>query len=90
VNKPQQHPTAQSRSICVIEVTRDRHDPAQWVQCLISISGHPATFSRTWPTDGYPVDDNNVRDLMTWIDKTVFDAIAVSVGVQDCLPGSAS
>lgn len=81
----QSAPLALSKSVCVIEVCRDRNDPPKFLQCLISIPGHPGMFNRNWPLGGRLLDAVQARDLALWVTKTVTSAISVSVGIQEVL-----
>lgn len=85
MDNPQKRPIPFSRSVCVIEVTRDRNDPPMFFQCMISIPGRPGMFTRTWPSGGKAVDRHQINDLMAWLALTVHSAIALSAGIQETL-----
>lgn len=78
-------PLALSKSLCVIEITRDRNDPPHFVACTISIAGRPAARSRSWPLTGVTLDVAQGRDIAAWVTATVLYALECSVGVQGVL-----
>jgi hypothetical protein len=85
VSKRQDPPRALSRSVCVVEVTRDRNNPPMFLQVLVSIAGRESVSQKTWATLNGLVDSHSMMDVTAWVADTVYHAIAASVGIQEGL-----
>jgi hypothetical protein len=83
VNKVSTNVARSSRSVLVVELTRDYVEPPHWLAAAVSIPGRPAQFSRTWPTNGKPVTRDQIIDLCAWVESRVLDAIDLSIGAQE-------
>lgn len=85
MNNPQARPIKFSRSLLVIEVTRDTQEPPKWLNCILSIPGHPSTFQTTWSLTHWPLDSRQMEDLTSFLAARVGQAIEMSTGIQTVL-----
>jgi len=78
----QKAPVRNSRVALVIELERSLSERPAWWRCTISLPGSPATFNRVWEAPSVRLDDDQLTDMISWVQLTVSQAITTSEGTQ--------
>jgi len=61
---------------------RDISSHPRWYRVIISLPTSETVTERTWTTEVWPMDDAQVTDMLHWVLLTIYNAVAVSSGVQ--------
>lgn len=75
-------PEGLGRVVGVLELEIDLMAPPKWVRVVTSIPGREGAFSREWSLHNGRLEDPEYRDMVTWIDSTVLNAVEALGGVQ--------
>jgi hypothetical protein len=82
MDKRQAAPKRVSKSLLVMEWIIDVQDVPEFVQCLISIPGHPSMFNKMWKMEGGRMNAAQFADVLTWIQRTTSNLFLANGGIQ--------
>ena len=78
-------PIRASASVCCLELLKGRGKEEPRFTLVCSLPGREGAFSKSWGRPQMLMDEHEVTDMLTWIQRTVAQAIVLDSGVQEQL-----
>jgi hypothetical protein len=79
-------PVRIGRVLCTIELCQGVSAIDPRFSVVVTLPGREGAFTKSWGHVHRTMDEQEVTDMMVWIQRTVANAIVIDNGVQEVLP----